>query len=91
MRNNKGQTMLHNAVKFGSFEIVKTLINAGADIDAQDVCLISIQNKGNTAAHYANKYGYNHILDFLLSMRANEKILNNNGNTIWEVAKVNIN
>ena len=36
-KNNDGSTLLHDAVKSGSLEIVKLLIKAGLDINAQDV------------------------------------------------------
>jgi len=36
-KNEKGETMLHTAVKTGSLPLVELLIKAGADLNAQDV------------------------------------------------------
>ncbi len=59
----------------GHIEIVKLLLNQGADVKIQD-------SDGNTAAHRAGQNGHMNIVNLLLQSDKNlENCLNNRGQT----------
>jgi ankyrin repeat protein len=57
--NYKGRTLLMSAAGYGDADVVRALLNAGADPEARDV-------HGDTAIHYAEKGGHIHIKTILL-------------------------
>ena len=70
-------TPLMVAALFGEQEIVKILIDAGAEVNIQD-------KDGGTALHGAAFLGYPQILKDLLAAGANRDIRNNSGATALE-------
>ncbi|MCP3965871.1 MAG: ankyrin repeat domain-containing protein [Lentisphaerae bacterium] len=70
----------HYAVYSGEPEMIKVLINAGADINSLE--------KGNysTPLHTAAKYGSLDILNQLINYDANPKYIDRNGNTPLHIA-----
>lgn len=54
-----GKTPLMYAAKYNQLEMLKSLLNAGADR--------SIEKKGSTALDYAKKYKHQDIIHFLMS------------------------
>ena len=72
-----GNTMLITATKLGVIDIVKFLIESGADVNIQNFYL-------NTALHYANAHKFYDIINLLVNNGANEKLKNKYGETAWE-------
>ena len=77
-RNNRGSTFLIFAVQCGYDIFVKYLLEKGANINAQDFEL-------NTALHYALSHNNFNFADILLKNGANERLMNNNGLTPWQM------
>jgi ankyrin repeat protein len=69
-QKQKSKTPLIYASKGGNFEIIKFLVENGADLNAQDV------NK-NTALMYATLYNYNEIAEYLITQGSNLNLKNN--------------
>lgn len=58
-----GDTALHDACKFGHFEVAKTLVKAGTDV--------SLKNKlGKDAATLAAEHGYTAIAEMIRGGRS---------------------
>lgn len=75
-------TPLHRAAAIGNERIIRLLINAGANIDAQD-------NHGKTPLHYASLYNKNENIILLLLLGAKADIKDNEGNTLLHTAVIN--
>jgi ankyrin repeat protein len=76
VRNNLGETPLHEAVKFSQKEKVELLIAKGADIEAKD-------SLGMTPLHWAFIMGKNNdIIEVLIAKGANINARLNNGKTL---------
>jgi uncharacterized protein len=69
-----GWTALHWAAFHGKLDIVKALINAGADVNAKD-------NDGWTALHLAAKYGDLDVVKALINAGADLNVQDNFGRT----------
>lgn len=69
-----GRTLLMNAACYGRVEIVKYLINHGANVNAKD-------NAGLTALHFAVKDANKGIITLLLDAGADVNCRNNYGNS----------
>ena len=68
------ETALSLAASYGYFDIVKTLIEAGADVN--------IQNRyGNTALMLAASYGFDNVAKILIESGAKIDVQNVYGNT----------
>ena len=67
-----GNKPIHIAAQNGHFEIVKFLVESGADIGSKD-------GKGNTAIHMSVGYDYYHISKYLLDMGADGNATNDLG------------
>lgn len=79
--NNKGERPIHIASdEFNT--VLKDLLDAGADVDAQD-------NNGNTALIFECKNSDEKNARLLLRRGANFKIKNNNGETAADIAAKN--
>lgn len=72
-------SLLHDAAFPGNKEVVKLLIEKGADINARD-------GSGNTLLHKAALNGYLEIVQLLLSQGANVHAKNKNKDTASELA-----
>jgi ankyrin repeat protein len=87
--NNFGNTMLHEAVTNGNYEMVQLVSNRGINVNA-------VNNEGNTALHIgtsqlryrgrttrdvANDNIMEKIIDLLIKMKASVSIRNNNNET----------
>lgn len=72
-----GSTPLITATVFGRTEMVKMLIEANADINAQN-------NDGSTALHTAAFFCRVPVVKFLLEKRANKSIRNRYGQTAYQ-------
>jgi ankyrin repeat protein len=59
----RASTALHQAVAAGDVEIVKLLVNAGAEIDA-------LNSNGETPLNYAAHHGAKDVVEFLASRGA---------------------
>ena len=60
-RTQFGWTALHHASNWGYLECVKTLVELGADVDAQS-------ESGRTACEAANFKGFNAVVEYLLEV-----------------------
>ncbi|KAK6534041.1 hypothetical protein TWF281_005380 [Arthrobotrys megalospora] len=72
---------LHSALGKGNLDILKLIINDGADINARS-------EKGETALHIATKRGDNHIVEFLLKHGAVVNVAAQNGRTALHDAAI---
>lgn len=77
-----GVGLLHWATDSGFLDIVKILVNAGADVNLADV-------DGLTSLHYASSCGHSNCVEFLLHEGANPDILDNDGNKPYDLAASN--
>ena len=59
-----GESVLHVAVKYGCLACVRTLVDAGADVNAPTY---DIHYPGRTPIHLAIRYGYPEIADYLMA------------------------
>lgn len=80
--NNYGQTLLHEAAKYGHLECAQLLVNQGLDIEARN-------GREQTPLHFAAKYGHSHIVKFLLQQGANYEAKDNHGLKPIDLAKKN--
>lgn len=76
-------TLLHFAAYNGNFELCRTLILMGADVNA-------VENEGNTPLHYACMKHHSEIVDLLLQMEAIQNS-NNKGETPLMLANLHRN
>ena len=77
-KKNNGDTQLHRAAWYGKAEMVKLLLERGADID--------MKNKyGDTPIHQAAENGRTDIVKVLLSAGADPYITNKKGETACDV------
>ncbi len=72
-----GNTLLIYAIKSNAKEIIKFLLESGADTNIEN-------NFNNTALHYAFSYKNYKIADLLTNYGAKENIINKFGMTPWE-------
>ena len=63
---------IHWAADRGNAEMVETLLEHGADVDAQD-------EDGQTALHYACSIGYEAVIQVLLKASADKNIVDSDG------------
>lgn len=81
--NNKekeyGETVLHYALKWYDNELVKILVDQGADVNIQD-------EDGETALHYAVRFKDGETVKFLIDHGAHIHIQNKDGNTALDLA-----
>ena len=78
-----GSTPLHYAARYGTPEMVKALIGAGADVNAK--------NKYDwTPLHYAAQYGTPEMVEALLKARADKSIKNAKGKTARDLIEARI-
>ncbi|CAJ1404959.1 unnamed protein product [Effrenium voratum] len=75
-----GSTALHLAVRDGHLEVVRCLLEAGADPDSRN-------HTGMTPMHMAGKYGGTKIMHCLLEARADKHVPNNAGKTPMDLAR----
>ncbi|XP_052794552.1 uncharacterized protein LOC128227766 isoform X1 [Mya arenaria] len=73
--DNRGDNPIHLAARRGKLEIIKKMVQAGANVDQQN------QAGGNTAMHYAAKYGYLDVVRYLQSEGADLNPYNSEGET----------
>ena len=73
LKNNEGQTALMMAVDRDNLEIARTLVEAGADVNAAD-------NDGNTVLHQAAIDGQEFV-KYLVGKGANVNAINGKGKT----------
>jgi ankyrin repeat protein len=74
-----GKTALHIAAQDDETEVVKLLLDKGANINQQD-------NNGKTALHIAAQYGETKVVELLLDRNANIDQQDNNGKTALHIA-----
>ncbi|MBI9016032.1 MAG: ankyrin repeat domain-containing protein [Phycisphaerae bacterium] len=81
IKNRKGQTALHQAVKLlTDYSFVQELLNKGVEVDVQD-------NKGQTPAHYAASCGNLNNLKKLIDAGADLTIKDNEGKTPLDIVR----
>ena len=76
------ETLLHDACKNGSIEIVEYLASKNANIEAKDV-------NRDTPLHYACRYGHFNIVEYLIDQGANKEAKNLNGDSPLHYASHN--
>ncbi|MFA5119028.1 MAG: ankyrin repeat domain-containing protein [Candidatus Omnitrophota bacterium] len=74
-----GRTVLHAASESGHLEIVKLLVDAGADMNIS-------ANSGMTPLHLAAKYGYPEVVKFFIGAGAAVNVRSNSGTTPLHLA-----
>ncbi|TFK55998.1 ankyrin [Heliocybe sulcata] len=77
--NSKGRTALHVASLRGNEELVRMLLDLGADYDLAD-------NEGNTPLHYASAWGHIPIVQLLIERGCQFTARNNEGFTASDYA-----
>ncbi len=70
---------LHVASRFGDLDVVKSLIEKGADINEKDT-------SGRTALHYAVEGGHKDVVELLIANGADVNVKDKDGNTPGHVA-----
>lgn len=79
-RDDRGMTaLMHNAENYCFKDVIKPLIQAGADIGIVD-------NEGNTALHYALRAGDAGVARYLIKKGADYNLPNNDGVTPAQIA-----
>ena len=68
-RDARGNSVLAVATQNNRKRIVKALVRAGADLDAQN-------EQGQTAMHFAHAYGYRELAEYLVRKGANPMVVN---------------
>lgn len=79
-KSNMGWTPLHLATYFGHVDVVKALLEAGANTD-------EVNNTGDTAMHKASFIGNEDLVILLLKHKADVNIMNGEGRTACDLAK----
>ncbi|KAG7310362.1 hypothetical protein JYU34_003135 [Plutella xylostella] len=79
-KSNLGWTPLHLATYFGHADVVRALLEAGADVD-------EVNETGDTALHKACFIGNEELVILLLNHKADVNIMNGEGRTPSEVCK----
>ncbi|WP_257288791.1 ankyrin repeat domain-containing protein [Endozoicomonas sp. SESOKO2] len=75
----KGMAAIHIAAKNGNLELIRSLLDCGADIDLQD-------KKGMTPLHHAVSYGDVQVLKIFLDCKADMNLQNKYGCTALHLA-----
>ncbi|XP_074027424.1 acyl-CoA-binding domain-containing protein 6 [Leptinotarsa decemlineata] len=73
-----GLALLHWATDRGNLDMIKVLVDAGADLGVRDV-------EGQTALHYACSCGHVSCVEYLLSKGADSRVLDDDGNSPTDV------
>ncbi|XP_049882402.1 oxysterol-binding protein-related protein 1-like [Pectinophora gossypiella] len=79
-KSNMGWTPLHLATYFGHTDVVKALLEAGADVD-------DVNDTGDTALHKASFIGNEDLVILLLNHKADVNIMNGEGRTATDMCK----
>jgi ankyrin repeat protein len=74
VKNNDGETPLHKATQIWHEEIVRILLEKGADTNAKN-------NEDETSLHHAARYGQKAIVQLLLEKDADTTVRNKHGDT----------
>jgi ankyrin repeat protein len=82
MITSDGATALHKAAEYGNAEVVKTLLDAEADVDVQD-------SYGYTPLIYATLNGHTEIVKMLVDVKADVDVQDSCGNTALIHATIN--
>ncbi|KJH41312.1 ankyrin repeat protein [Dictyocaulus viviparus] len=77
--DGKGRTALHYSMEQNSFEVVKILVTAGANLDCVDIY-------GTTASHLACKEGRIDVFELLLQNGADAFCVDKTGKTPFDLA-----
>jgi ankyrin repeat protein len=78
--DNKGETVLHRAIRNGPEEAAELLIARGADVNAKT-------KEGATSLHLAARKGYKELAELLISEGTPIESKDNNGLTPLDIAK----
>lgn len=74
LRDGHGNTLLLTAVGAGSGRVAKFLLKKGADVNC-------VNGKKNSALHFASRFGFTKIADWLVHNGANKLLVNDDGET----------
>ena len=77
-----GKSPLIHAVEWKQQNLIQLLLDYGADVNVQD------RNNGFTPLMYAARFNSQDLCDFLLANGADKSIINHNGKTATELAKL---
>lgn len=72
VRDSKGQTLLHVAAGYGRKSLVLSLIEKGADVNAQDI-------EGQAPLHYACNHAHNTVTRLLIDAGADINLVDSRG------------
>lgn len=78
-----GSKELRVAARDGNYSRIKDLVRGGADVNDRG------GSHGNTALHYAARFGHLNCIDTLLRLRADPNIVNDDGRTALHWAAAN--
>lgn len=78
-RDNMGNTLLHEAIRYRAFKAIRLLLNVGAPLDARN-------DQGNTPLHLTALYHFDRGTQLLLRARADKNARNFRGETPLHIA-----
>ena len=84
VKNEDGWTPLLRASENGHVEVVKRLIQAGGEVNAQ---IKEGYWKGETTLHHASRYGHVEVITALLAAGADKTIKDNKDRTPHDLAE----
>ncbi|KAM0417014.1 hypothetical protein ACHAPT_012980 [Fusarium lateritium] len=79
INHETGQTLIHTAIFWGEYEIVRVLLNSGADLSVRD-------SDGDTPLHLAARMGQPAIVQLLIDHKADLNVKDSTGSSAVHIA-----